>query len=732
MTTAPVVESTSRPEYTWCVDSHNALKPVANPDNPTNNIVIPCKSMPYLKNRTFQIFLGSIELPVLAQYLIEQQWNHIYFSQNIYLNMDDESQSGVREFEFIIHDFLNNQVYPLKAIIPILFNPIIDIDASDPTNPIFTTQFEHGLDTIPQWDWVNGRIRVISTPLPYDETQLVDPIILSPTMFQLQNVSNVAYPLVGSYYGYLHAPPITSPLKLAEIVQLAIQSAIITYDSVHDTQLQYRFHIKLEYNVEYGLFQISYTDSQYIFDPKQPVSSIEIISNIYNLSALMGFGYSNFRISPNSLEPFSGTYGFQCMSILKVAPNDYTDETLTSQLNFQWNRLSFDGGCSNLDANRPVLVLSSSTGECFNIPIAFGSYTPDTFAQYLESQMNALDPNGDTYRVIWDNSKSQFIFESMTNKIFGFEFTNTTNTLNPAIIGFDYISYRGLTQYASPNLVQVPTMNCCNLSLRYNTNWIQPRMDSKFFTFYTQPAKRIADGLATYQSNGICELTSNAPALAHGLQVDDAVQVQIADGTQYVFRVVEVVNAFTVLFDIGTVSTLTTASNLAVSFGQADTMSLNFYYSGSSADGNANPLRQRLPNILYPKFLGFDYRDMLYPGPWTQLSNMSMIKSPFRYNLNPANYLLMVLDQPSCRTHSNHAWGEKIQPNLFAKIILYPTFRLERNYPMIAYMSGVEPISQIQVRILNPEYTEYQFHGVNWSCTINFVMTETQATFLIG
>jgi hypothetical protein len=177
-------------------------------------------------------------------------------------------------------------------------------------------------------------------------------------------------------------------------------------------------------------------------------------------------------------------------------------------------------------------------------------------------------------------------------------------------------------------------------------------------------------------------------------------------------RVVEVVDAFTLKAEFGSVGALSGQTVLQVSFGFADLPVASLLWSDKNR-----------PNRMPPRFLGYGDTDALFapfPAP------VPPFVSPYSYDLDPPKCVLLVLNTPNGATHTNHAWGESNLPNIFAKIILYPQFRLERNYPMIMMVPEVLQISQVQFLWLNPDHTPYQFHGKNWSCTLNFVVVEPQ------
>ncbi len=704
----------SRPEYVFCVESANGIQCNSASDNPTNDIIVPTK-MPRLRTPVVQLYLGSVELP-LAQYTVEGLWNTVYFDEGVRLIVNNDEELCTREFSVLVDGVT------VTAIVPILFNPVVDVNLDDPTAPIFTTAFEHGLDLRAYWNW-GAPIQLVSTNLTDSSlTQLTaanpNLVVLSATEFQLRNAPG-PYPESGGVYGYVHAPPIASPAYLANIVNAAL--ALVAPGEFQVT-----------YNLNTGRFTFQSTARQTgtcTTDPPLKSQSITLLIPTSNcLAALMGFGCGNVPV-PTVAPPsdcktdgvcpvplLEGGFGYQCFSQIRITPGNYLADGMMSQLNLQWNRFYFDGGLANNPANRPVFVFSAANGAAVQVPIEYGLYTPDTFAEYLQNEMSALDPLGNAYLVTWDMATGLFCFASANGTPFGLEFTDSAETFNPAVIGYDVMSYRGQSRYCSTTPFQVPTAVCCgsSTSARFSSYVFATRNNGHQmrFTIEVNPPRYVASATLTDVGDGIAELTSTGNVLAHGLQPEDAVNVlDTGSGVTYQLRVVEVIDAFRLRAEIAGVSAFVGAVNLPVSFGMADPVTASLLWSD-----------QARPNRLYPRFLGYGNQDALYNG------SPPVFVSPYSHDLDPPRSVLLVVDDPNGATHTNHAWGENNIPNVLGKIILYPQFRLERSLPMTMYLAEVVQVTRMHFLFVNPEnHTPYQFHGKNWSATINMTVTEAQA-----
>lgn len=706
------------PEYTLYLDTYNRNKSCVStePNNPTNDVVIPTK-MPRSRMPTMQMHLGSIELP-LAQYTIESNWNNFNFDEGLDLIVNGVSDLPLRQFSVTINGTTTT------VNIPIYLNPITSVTLSGGnTVGTFTTAFPHALDIRGAWTW---------KPIELISTEIVDPTvveltesntnltILDDTTFELTGLDPAASWVSGTgVYGYIHAPSIPSPTALASVIETALTDAL-------GASL-----FSITYNTTTGMFSIKYmltkTTPEVCYTNPATVRNAQTLSNdlVYiqingqnSLPALMGFGKgvgpipiptpdsSQCLTDPNcTAYELTGSLGFQCLSTVEFWPGNYDATGFGTQLVLQTNRFYFTAST--------VLVFSNQIGTTLSITIDPGMYTPDTFAEYLEDQMNSLDTLSSGYTVDYNPETGNFCFEN-SDALFGLEFANTGTTFNSNVIGYNQINYTGSMEYCSVNPFQVPTKGCCgtNIPERYLSNIYNPVVNSSDNRYTLQAGTLPCITGATISLSGtFYEIDFTSANIAHGFQPEDIVIVR-DNGTPAVvakLRVVEVVDAFIFRVDPGVV----TLGNAGSVCAERDPI-WNIYFSESR------------PNQMYGRFFGFDNIDLLWDSSFNQQFSLgnTLFKSSFNIDLSTPNYLLVVIDEPKGATHNNHAWGENNIPNVFAKIILYPEFRVERIYPMNMYMPEVQTIVHLKIRILNPDHTLYQFHGRNWSATLVFTIQE--------
>lgn len=104
----------------------------------------------------------------------------------------------------------------------------------------------------------------------------------------------------------------------------------------------------------------------------------------------------------------------------------------------------------------------------------------------------------------------------------------------------------------------------------------------------------------------------------------------------------------------------------------------------------------------------------------TATSTPGVLVAPNVWNFEGPPYVLLDLGLQHMSALMNHRCKEDLRTQMTAKILLYPFFKLDRGIPMAKSGTGVSVISQLEISLLNPWYTPYQFHGREWSFTVVF------------
>jgi len=709
-------------EYTWYVDSHNSERKLGTDEkdfNPTNDVYIP---MNFARARlpVAQITLGSVELP-LAQYTIENNWKNLYFDEG--LDLIVSSPQDISVTQFIIEEDGTEVVGQL----PPQLNPIVDVTPNPSTNPIFTTLYPHMLDLRGEYTW-GDVMELISTPiLDTDFTQLSSSnpnlVIISDTVFQINNLpAPVAFVPVAGIFGYVRAPTIPSPVYLSQLVTAALN-------------LEVPNHWRLTYDPTEGTFKLKWIGSG--CDAREVSPAFVMIPSNNSLAAIMGFGRVNVPIplpSPEAKAPASdfdlirsrevpdikelcliSSQCFTCKSKICVDPGNYNPNELGANLMRQFNRFYFDPGC--FDPLNPMVpppinfVYSDECGACRTVVVPYGLYTPDTLAEYIESQIFPVIPS---ISIRWNNVTGQFCFDA--EEMFGLEF----DVSNPDLamrLGFLPLCYRNSTSYKSPKPFYVPVKGCCAstipdrfLSYNYNILLIGTQRKYDIEVCKTRCLNAVT---AVDNGDGTMTLTTMygnpAAPIAHGYQPHDVVDITVAaTGDTYPLMVTEVnaYNQFTV--ELGSIPFATFAGTLCTCLHGSIVGNLYF----------APDCQQENP--IMPFILGFLNEDFLWQP------NQTGFTSPSCFNLDWPSYLLIEIIDPNGATRNNHNWEGDNKPRIFGKIVLYPQYRMERMFPIQMYLPDLRTINRMKFRFLNPDHTLYQLHGRDWSMTLVFVVLEKQ------
>lgn len=703
-------------EYSWYIDSHNREKKLEVKNNPTNDIYIPMK-FPRKKLPVAQITLGSLELP-LSQYTIEQDWSNMYFDEG--LNLIVPSQQNESLIQFVIDENGTEVVGQL----PPKLNPIIDISPNPSDAPIFTTLFPHMLNLRSFYNWGES-IEVVSTPIVDTSFTKLDSNnlnlrIISDTQFQILNLPGpVTFSPVTGLYGYVKSPTIPNPEYLATLVNASLD-------------LESPNHWRVTYNKYNGKFKLKWIGS--VCEAKDAYPATLIISTTNSLPSIMGFGNVNlpiplpqpeskefktdFQLIKSTLVPeykelcLTAHNCYTCKSSITIDKGNYNPNELGANITRQLNRFYFDPGCYDPStmASPPniELIYSDNCGACQTVVIPYGMYTPDTLAEYIQTQITPTIPS---MVVEWNDTTGQFCFSA--DEMFGLEF-DISNTDLIMRLGFMPVCYRNESTYKSPKPFQVPIKGCCassipNQFLSYTYSVLLLSTERKY---EIQVCKTRCLNSVTASNNGDGTMTlttqyGNPVAnIAHGYQPNDIIDITNAGGDTYSLMVVSVesYNQFTV--EIGSVLFSEFAGTLCTCLNGV--ISGNLYFAQEC----------RLENPIMPFVLGFLPEDFLWQPGQTSFVSSSC------FNLDWPNYLLIEITDPDGGTNNNHNWDEDNKPRVFGKVILYPQYRMERMFPIRMNLPDLRTVSRMKFRFLNPDHTLYKFHGRDWSMTLVMVSLE--------
>lgn len=697
---------------------------VDDPANPTNNVTLPI-SISEGPLKVVQAYIAMVQVP-LAQYTVEECQKRLWFSEGIRLDVLETADDTVRALSVEVDGVVST------AQLPPFLNAVVDVDATDPTHPIFTTQFNHALDVVDAWNW-GQPIHLVSTPIDGDASLILSSsnvTILTPTSFQVSGVTSTTWTASGSgVFAYVNAPTIPSPAHLARLVTAAL-----------DVVAPGEFAVS--YNPCTGMFTVVWNGPQVGCQTDQRQSGCDVyLFNEYSnsLAGIMGFaGSSRLPFRRKTVEKSAGayvrtttcpqyevvgTFGFQCRSFIDVQPGSYLPQALLTELGSVFNRMYFDGGCAKDPALRSVFVFSDACGTCHSIPIPYGMYSPEQLAAYIQQEMNAADPLGNTYQVQYSQDDGVFLFESTAT--FGLEFGEAANTMSPTRIGFLPVAYRGDTMYQSQRPFFAPQTRCCGTllptgrpSYLYQPVWMSAQQ--KMSLNVCKPP--IVSGTLVNLGDGVGQITTG---VAHGFNAGEAVDVTLA-GNTFTVLVKHVVSAFVFNVELGGTALDAGGSVCAVKSGIVVS---NLLFSKL-----AN--QPHMPGYL----LGFSERDVLWKddalapaasssslqpcaaqcvSPSQAVTGSPPFVSVYNMELNTPQYALLHFTYPPGEAHCQQQWGDENMTNVLPiPLFTTNTQQFTRVFPLTMHWPQGVRLTQVKMALLNPDHTPMQLHNKNWSVII--------------
>ena len=686
-------------EYTVCFDTTNR-DPVLYPQ--PNNF-----SMPLLGDGAggippvTQIHMGSIEIPECTQWTIEEPWSQLRFDQGIStaINVtpaEDENQL----MTLSVTPTTGGVATTIVAAVPPTLNPVTIAVAG--TTATVTTTFPHGL-VAARATASNGeswpRVTLEGTSLLDEPTKDVSTnatvVITGPNTFTMTTLAGA--PAAGTGYLLSRDP---NPYQLAAGLTAALNEELFAAFGAFP---EIPTRASVTYSATTNLFTLSLNNGT-------REMLVRMTHTTPSLPTKMGFGENALLSLTPPSDPFTtnfavtGNYSAStCPSTLTFQPGIYTAETFIPEFERAWNPFVFNGGCGAAPGDREDFIFTNAAGACFTVPIDYGTYTPDSFATFLQTEMNLADPS-QTYTVTYNAADQTLTISS--DMPFGLPFDDPA--MNPNLVermGFDPVCYNGALSYTGAPLGYAPG-ECSSVPQFRSGNlrviWRETQC-RYIFRFCGTPCQ--TDTIVVAAGQG----TVGPLPLAHGLSVGDFVNLTSTTGESSTLPVVSVPDPFTFVVDMYS-STIMNGDTVAICDWASQNASLNLYL-------NTSPT---LANILgFPAAAVFSGSD-------------GELVAPNGYNFDGPPYLLWVIQQPSGSTFIKHKWGDSTREDVFAKLILRNNvYSIERLYPMQKITQGNHKMTTLSMAVYNPDHTLYNFHGKNWSGTLTFVTASTAGAQLM-
>jgi hypothetical protein len=107
-------------------------------------------------------------------------------------------------------------------------------------------------------------------------------------------------------------------------------------------------------------------------------------------------------------------------------------------------------------------------------------------------------------------------------------------------------------------------------------------------------------------------------------------------------------------------------------------------------------------------------------GVTSSVSPPGALVAPNVWNFEGPPYVLLDLGLQHMSALMNQRCKEDLRTQFLGKIVLYPSFKMDRGIPMAKSGTGVSVVSQLEISVMNPWHQPYVFHGREWSLTVVF------------
>jgi len=656
--------------YTWAFQSSNRDRQIY-PE--PNNFTLPLQ-LSVKRPLVSSLIVGSIELEP-TQYTIEPEWNRVYYDEG----WEPFVNSSQRVFSTQEHVYINgaNCVFDFDAMLPLSSNPF-HVTLSTSSQVEIETQFEHGLSTemVNLWRSWGGSVQLIANGMAMD---LQNVIVISP--FKLQ----FPFALTETTQGVLKTTPVPTPSALASAVSVALKNigSLVNIKYTNNTFVACCMTNRSLVNIHNANPLVK----------KNPLAPV-LKGTDGNLVSQMGFGTTTSisfytpefpaqfdavsRLKYVTLEPGNYNANELQQALQKGFQNDFVNETQTPQ--------SF--------VPQSFTITYPFTNEVFQISL------PETkmenmqqVAMFIEKQLN--DQNTVWVTVRYDCDANRIEFRSFGHSR-PFTLTFDHDTLGfPAGIYNGSNVYRSLTPFSNYHL----PLN--NIVVSYNEK-------RNKFIFQVQSSTHIIHS-ATQDIQGNVQLDTTLYPTLKSCDIVEYYECQPEEKSMqqqqsFVYHLpLEKVDAYNYKVNVPSTTSLGEQVYLSISTRPY----FNLY------------LNKSLPNCIPARYLGF-------PPSTVEMNPQygSSMESVYCVDVSPPKYLLLDMDVPAGSTKLETSNGKENR-SVVAKILMEPTIKLDRVDSMQLDVTGIDCVTECNFRILNPDFTPYHFHGVDWSGSLMLSVMQT-------
>lgn len=715
-----------------------------------------------------KVALGSLEFP-MVQWSIEEQWNRIYFSEGYRLG---PTSSVLRLQEQTDDETVFNDVV---VQLPLHINHVVEITGHSRGTRV-RTEHPHAL-------WVDGR-RCVLDAIDWAEVELLCTAAGRVSLTELKAngklhylserefiVADQSFDCAREGGGVLHSPPYPSPSALCATIAyvLAYADALANYDCRYDARENRATLQATMFPPDCNTLTLRLYGSELATLLGYPSAVHErrfhrkrAPDNFQDPTRAFDFYAQNGDIPPLSLtsEPFAGwTY-------VELEPGWYAPShrpmctgqplRLTQELEAAFNRLHFPvpERIPNGMATSHFLMFTDPAGSLHNCPVYAGRYTPDAFSAHLELEMSSLSSvPGTVFTVEYDDEEQRFNFMcevrdrrsgTVRPAPFGL-ILNHPAQFDPSKIGFAPAALYGRDSYSSTCRVVISTSRG-TMRAASNLYKVTEVGHQKRLRLQPQPPSSLTCIIAGYDvDTDVLTMRTYAGQLpfAHGLQEGDVVQLAPSESTNELYR-----------YENGTWSAASVGrAPIAASWGRSGVVIAHAACDTFGSDCIEVAVRVRptrdlvnhigqtialqagvepfnlcigLPRSIGATHLGFPRGATQWGIDGATPSGRLMVppfEAPAVHALDHPDYILIYLSEGKLSSGLQHQFGAN-STSPFAKLVLYPMFREERMLPRETTLLSGENLASFTMKFTNPDGTPYQFHGAQFSFSLNFIKVQ--------
>jgi len=369
---------------------------------------------------------------------------------------------------------------------------------------------------------------------------------------------------------------------------------------------------------------------------------------------------------------------------------NYTLDSLVAELDLQLNRFYMD---KDYD-----FYICNQTGQKHDISVKSGLHTPATLVASINQQLFGAFNNHDiqlAYAVAPDNTCS-FVFQSNSATLrFSLFFLDDQAAQFAQRIGFYRALYNGKSRYASNIVFEYPNTQPTIYSIG--------RTDSNHLVI-TPACPPIVTGNA--QVDSATSTVRVSTDVAHGFRVSDLALITVmgpAPTAQYIVCVSSTESSGVVSFSAGV---LPLSGSFPIIMAPYSPSQTSFLFAPRT-------------DCIHASVLGVCPLDA-----WWTVDSPGTFSHPFPTDLEGWRYALLEMVSPPGLARIEHMGPrQQVKRQLIGKLInLRNDLNLERFFQMTATFYSDIVMTQLHLRLLNPDYSLYKLHGREWSMTIRLYL----------